>query len=399
LSIKAYTALADGAFSKDRKSPDLSMDSAPFKVAPYQGDMLANRKALIIKFGQIGDVVMAIPAARLLYEQGFEIEWVCGKAVRPLLECYSWINLIPADDKAILRGRPLEMVFSIAALWRKLVFKRYDLCATLYYDRRYSLLTFPIRARRKLKLSRRLRTEAMLPGRHHTDELVRLLLNRQDSCKETSTSPVRPDRLPTSSLRAKVASRRIAIVPAGASNLLRKQILRRWTIENYVALTHQLLERGWEVVVLGGPEDTWVKAHFDGLPVTDCIGTLSLPEVISACDTCDAVVSHDTGPMHLAGLSQACLVGIFGPTDPAMFLPRREFVVGLWGGQGFACRPCYDGTDFAPCQFNGCMHQVTVEMVLRELDSLLSSRAQDTLSPWRITLPASSLVDVKSATK
>jgi heptosyltransferase-2 len=181
--------------------------------------------------------------------------------------------------------------------------------------------------------------------------------------------------------------------------LLRKQILRRWPIESYVALTHQLLERGWEVVLLGGPEDIWVKSHFEGLSVTDCIGTLSLPEVISACDTCDAVVSHDTGPMHLAGLSRACLVGIFGPSDPALFLPRRPFVVGVWGGQGFACRPCYDGTDFAPCQFNGCMQQVTVEVILRELDSLLSSRVPDTLIPWRITLPASMLIDIKSATK
>ena len=227
----------------------------------------------------------------------------------------------------------------------------------------------------------------MLPGRHHTDEFVRLLLDREDSCQEKSTSPVRPDRLPTSLLPAKVASRRVAIFPGGASNLLRKQILRRWPIESYVTLARQLLERGWEVVVLGGPEEIWVKAYFEQLSVTDCIGTLSLPEVISACDTCDAVVSHDTGPMHLAGLSRACVVGIYGPTDPAMFLPRREFVVGLWGGQGFACRPCYDGTDFAPCQFNGCMHQVTVEMVLRELDRVLHSRVQNILSPWRLALP------------
>ena len=330
---------------------------------------------------------MAIPAARLLYEQGFEIEWVCGRAVSPLLECYSWINLIPADDKAILRGRPFEMAAGIAAFWRKVVFKQYDLCATLYYDGRYSLLTLPIWARRKFKLSRRLRAEAMLPGRHHTDELVRLILEMEDSFKENSTPPVRPDRLPPSLLHAKGASRRVAIVPGGASNLLRKQILRRWPIESYVALTHQLLERGWEVILLGGPEDTWVKTHFERLSVTDCIGTLSLPEVISVCDTCDAVVSHDTGPMHLAGLSRACLVGIFGPTDPAMFLPRRPFVLGLWGGQGLACRPCYDGTDFAPCQFNGCMHQVTVERVIRELDDLLDSRMRDALSPWRIVLP------------
>jgi heptosyltransferase II len=112
-----------------------------------------------------------------------------------------------------------------------------------------------------------------------------------------------------------------------------------------------------------------------------------LPQVISACSASDAVITHDTGPMHLAGLSDACLVGLFGPTDPAMFLPRRPSSVGLWGGQGFACRPCYDGTNFAPCQFNGCMHQVTPQMVLRELDRLLDARSRGVASPWRIAFP------------
>jgi len=46
--------------------------------------------------------------------------------------------------------------------------------------------------------------------------------------------------------------------------------------------------------------------------------------------------------------------------------------VGIWGGKGFACRPCYDGRNFAPCQFGG-MHQVTTELVLRELDKLFSA--------------------------
>jgi heptosyltransferase-2 len=140
-------------------------------------------------------------------------------------------------------------------------------------------------------------------------------------------------------------------------------------------------------VLLGGPEDAWVKPHFQELVVTDCIGTLSLPEVVSVCDSCDAIVSHDTGPLHLAGLSETPLVGIFGPTDPATRIPRRDFAVGIWGGQGFACRPCYDGVNFAPCQFNGCMRQVTPKMVLRELDQLLTVRMQGAPSPWRIVFP------------
>jgi len=112
-----------------------------------------------------------------------------------------------------------------------------------------------------------------------------------------------------------------------------------------------------------------------------------LPEVVSVCDASDAVVSHDTGPLHLAGLSESCLVGIFGPTDPSTFMPRRPSAVGIWGGQGFACRPCYDGRDFAPCKFNGCMHQVTPELVLRELDRLLSAKSHGVLDPGRIVFP------------
>ena len=265
---------------------------------------VAPKRALIVKFGQIGDVIMALPAVRLLYEQGYEIHWVCGKAVYPLLKCYSWISLIPIDDKAILRGGLLQRAKNITSLWSKVVFKGYDLCATLYYDKRFHLLAWPIQARRRLALSAHTRETSLLAGRHHTDEYVRVLLGKEDGCRELSTSPVRPDLLPQSSWKFKDASRRVAIVPGGTSNVLGQQVLRRWPVERYVALAHQLLDRGWEVVLLGGPEDNWVKPYFESLAVTDCIDALSLPEVIRACDACDAVVSHDTGPIASGGVER-----------------------------------------------------------------------------------------------
>src|SRR5713101_5907189 len=86
----------------------------------------ASKRALIVKFGQIGDVIMAIPAVRSLYEQGFEIHWVCGRAARPLLECYSWITLIPVNDRAILLGGLFERAKHIASLWVKVAFAGYD---------------------------------------------------------------------------------------------------------------------------------------------------------------------------------------------------------------------------------------------------------------------------------
>lgn len=355
----------------------------------------SRKRALIVKFGAIGDVIMAVPGVYALHQQGFDIDWICGAAVKPLLQCYSWINLIPANDKAILAGGTWQRIKNIVGLWKKIGLKQYDLCGILYYDSRYKFLTLPVRAKRKLRLSQGSRDSVLLAGRHHTDEYARVLLQAEDGCRETSASPVRPDLLPESRLPVKSLRRRVALVPGAANHLIREQVsgrlpeqvLRRWPAENYASLAQNLIDRGWEVVLLGGREDRWVKPYFERLQVTDCIDTLSLPEVISACDACDAVVTHDTGPLHLAGLSTTCLVGIFGPTDPSTRVPRRPYAIGIWGGQGFACRPCYDGRDFAPCQFNGCMHQVTPELVLRELDHLLEERDQGKMSPWRIVCP------------
>ena len=357
---------------------------------------MVRKRALIVKFGQIGDVIMAIPAVSALHARGFEIDWLCGGAVRPLLECYSWIRVIPVDDAAILCGSPVEGLLAVARLLASVLATKYDLCATLYYDRRFHLLSLPIRARERVVLSRQSRTTTLLSGRGHTDEYMRVLLETEDSCQEVSCPLVRPDHLPVYRWPAEVSSKRVAMVPGGTKNVLGEQVLRRWPIENYELLCRRLLDRGWEVVLLGGPDDAWVRPHFQHLAVTDLVGELSLPEVVSACDDCDAVVSHDTGPLHLAGLSKACVLGIFGPTDPGTFLPRRSFSVAIWGGQGFACRPCYDGRNFAPCRFNGCMHQVSPELVLRELDRLLSDRDQGATRPWRIVFPEESVSPLHS---
>jgi lipopolysaccharide heptosyltransferase II len=345
----------------------------------------SEKTALIVKLGQIGDVIMAIPAARALYDKGFEIHWACGLATRSLLESYSWINLIPVNDKDLFLGSPFQLIVEVFRLWSKIAFKRFDLCATLYYDRRYGLLTLPVWAGRRLSLSWRQRNTMLVPGRHYTDEFTRILLELEDTCREESIPPVRPDHLPPSPIPSSTAPRRVAIVPGGAKNILREQYLRRWPIERYVELTQHLLSRSWEVVLIGGPDDQWVRPYFDGLVVTDCLGALSLTQVISVCDSCDAVITHDTGPLHLAGLSNSALIGLFGPTSPPAFLPRRPDVVGIWGGHRFACRPCYDGRDFAPCKFNGCMHEITLGRVLHELDRLLDARSQGKTIPWQIT--------------
>src|SRR6185437_16246445 len=172
-------------------------------------------KVLIVKFGAIGDVVMALPAVRGLYDREggrHRIDWVCGPTAAPLLECYPWIRTIVADDRAILKGAASDRLGALLGLWRAIGWARYDLCATLYYDALYRVVTLPVRADRKIQLSRSERERRLLGARHHCDEYARVLLGEVDSCRSTSLAPLRPERLPECSLAAAQAVR-VGIVP------------------------------------------------------------------------------------------------------------------------------------------------------------------------------------------
>ncbi len=348
-------------------------------------------RILLLKFGAIGDVIMAIPAAHQLHLQGHEIDWVCGQAVLPILQLYPWINAIPIDDRALLKGSAPAKLNVLLDLWKRLAGRRYTLAATLYYDARYRYLTAPIHAERKIQLSHTDRNFRLIPGRHHTDEFARILLNWPDQVRPQPLAPVAPPVLPPTPV-PRTAAMRVVLAPAGAKNMMADDILRRWQPENYVALARELTGQGIEVVLIGGPGDAWIQPLFAALPVTDLIGKLTLPETLALLDEADVLVTHDTGPLHLAGITRTAIVSIFGPTDPHGRLPQRPGAVALWGGEGFACRPCYDAHSFAPCPSNDCMAQITPGMVLAEMQALL----QNPQAPPRVLAPRTGFVTLRT---
>jgi heptosyltransferase II len=348
-------------------------------------------RVLIVKFGAIGDVIMALPAVHALHKEGVDIDWVCGATVAPLLACYPWIHTIVADERGILKGSRTKRLKAMMSLWQLVGGKKYELCVTLYYDARYRLLTLPVRASRKLMLSKTEREMRLLPGRHHTDEYARILLGLKDEERSVGLAPVRPEVLPKSPLPRGGGEIRVLLAPGGAKNMMRDDSLRRWPAERYVELAQKLIAKGIRIVLIGGPEDGWVIPLFAGLDVENLIATLSLPQTLALLNESDVLVTHDTGPLHLAGVTRVGIVSVFGPTDPRGRLPQRADAVAIWGGEGFACRPCYDGRDFAPCKNNGCMQQVSVEMVLSEVTAMIEQRRNGSQPP-RIVAPVSTVL-------
>jgi heptosyltransferase-2 len=167
--------------------------------------------------------------------------------------------------------------------------------------------------------------------------------------------------------------RPVVLIPGGASNVLRTDTLRRWPLPHYVTLARMLIEAGNRVVLAGGPTDATVVPAFDGVGVESAIGKCSLVETLSLLRNAAVVVSHDTGPMHLARLVRTPLVALFGPTNPTEFVVPDDTVTVLWGGQFLACRPCYDGREFAHCSSNVCLSSVSPQIVFEEVMKRLAS--------------------------
>jgi heptosyltransferase-2 len=97
-------------------------------------------------------------------------------------------------------------------------------------------------------------------------------------------------------------------------------------------------------------------------PVIDLGGQTSLPVLAAALARCDAVLSNDSGAMHLAAAVGTPVTAIFGPTDERFTSPLPHP-----GGLAFAamtgqaeCRPCH----LRVCPIDHrCMTSVAVESV------------------------------------
>jgi heptosyltransferase-1 len=101
--------------------------------------------------------------------------------------------------------------------------------------------------------------------------------------------------------------------------------------------------------------------------VLDLSGKTSLRELASVLAACDAMVSADTGPMHLAVAVGTPVIALFGSTNPDRTGPygKRNIVL----TSGIACSPCYRKPT---C--NGridCMKDLTPEAVRRAVEERL----------------------------
>jgi heptosyltransferase-2 len=122
-----------------------------------------------------------------------------------------------------------------------------------------------------------------------------------------------------------------------------------------------LAERmGMPAVILGSAKDQVAAAGIRGRDLT---GKTSLDDAIRLIAGAEAVVSNDSGLMHVAAALGRPQVALFGSSSPQHTPPANEQARVLW--LHLECSPCFARE--CPLGHFRCMREISVEQVLKLL--------------------------------
>lgn len=323
---------------------------------------------LVVRIGAIGDVVMALsvlPALRREYPSA-KVTWLCGKTVAGLLGQVEDIDeVIVLDDAQLLAGNYLEKLLELGRTWLKLFGSTYDLLLLGHGNSLYTLLVLTVRSKTRRSFSYKGRIWPV-KGRYHADEFTRLATNVDGPMAVRGTFPKIKKDLSDAVKQylPRDLSNFVALAPGGARNTMRDDALRRWPLSNYVKLAAKLIQRGTGIIITGSEGDGWVRRSFESYDCIDIIGKTSLADLVAIYAMCPLVITHDSGPMHLAELAGTNVIALFGPTLPSEKVRPNSNTSVFWSGSSLPCCPCYDGKNYSLCSDNVCMQMIGVDQVL-----------------------------------
>ena len=141
-------------------------------------------------------------------------------------------------------------------------------------------------------------------------------------------------------------------------------------------LCDALLERGYGVAYFGGTMDLELvqqtlklMQHKDHQNLAVFTGKMTLLELAAMLKKCTALVTNDSGPMHVAVAMKVPLVSMFGASPVMGFSPYNETSVIL--KSPIACHPCCSHECKIGLQ---CMKDISVQLVLEKTLELMQQK-------------------------
>jgi heptosyltransferase I len=284
----------------------------------------------ILRLSAIGDVCNCVAAVQAIQQKHpqAQLVWVVGKVERVLLDGLPGVELIVFDKslgwKAYLQLR------------RDLKGRSFDVLLHMQVAFRANLAALFIRARRKIGFdwSRARELHALfmrerIPAQSEAHVLDGFFAFAQqlgvpdDALKNVSW------RIPVPEADQAFADQ---LIPPGGKTLVispaASKAERNWLPDRYAAMADFAAEKGYKVVLCGGPgrmdrELGDQILSFARADILDLIGKTSLKQLLALLGNAAVVIAPDTGPAHMANAQGTPVIGLYAHSNPKRTGPYR----------------------------------------------------------------------------
>jgi heptosyltransferase II len=143
---------------------------------------------------------------------------------------------------------------------------------------------------------------------------------------------------------------------------------KRWPSEFYAETAEHYLKQGWAVWLFGSPKEQEAADLIMAKTNNRCVsfvGKTKLVEAIDLMSATSAIVSNDSGLMHIAAALKKPLVVVYGSSSPRFTPPLSDLARVL--SLHLSCSPCFQRE--CPLGHMKCLKDLMPIQVITEIDS------------------------------
>ncbi|MBP7651049.1 MAG: glycosyltransferase family 9 protein [Phenylobacterium sp.] len=294
------------------------------------------KKILVIKLSALGDFVLALAAMKRIREahKRAHITLLTTPQFEGLAKSSPYFNAVETDGKPSGPGAWLALRTRI----KKAKYDRvYDLQTSSASNRIFQMLRpFPPEWSG-------IALGCALPHKNPHRNSMHTLERQADQLKYAGIypdAPTEPGSAPPPDLswvlRKAPQERPVAggvmprpyvlFIPGGSAHRLDK----RWPVDRYGELGKILYNRGFDIVILGGPQESAEARQIQRYvgKARDLTGRTDFARIAILGAKAALVVGNDTGPLHLAAATGAPTIVLFSrASDPSLSAPRGHVAV------------------------------------------------------------------------
>lgn len=143
-----------------------------------------------------------------------------------------------------------------------------------------------------------------------------------------------------------------------------------WPLEYYATVAQHKIAEGWQVWLFGSHKDNPIGIKIEQrVADNNCLnlcGKTTLPQAIDLLSLASAIVSNDSGLMHVAAALGKPLIALYGSSSPDKTPPLggKNKILYL----GLKCSPCFQRA--CPVKHLKCLREIKPTQVLKQIDFL-----------------------------